>query len=204
MNQVKSLPGNPFQEVLGLLMAHALGGAESESDPYVLSRLIREYIAWSLALYYQCDHCNTHHANAIRAIQKKEGAPPWRWEDIIAEVVLFTRAKRSEISGEEWRMWTMQWGRLMRTLGGDHARISTLILFAIGLARDDKDLVRLAFTDAVGLCENKENLVGVVRDVFRVVVAMKAATTQFRMEGEVRKMLHEQLAPPEAGATAAQ
>ncbi|MGO8740534.1 hypothetical protein [Rhodoblastus sp.] len=189
---VKSVPGGPFQEVLALLMAHALGGAESESDPFVLSRLVREYIAWALALYYQCDHCNHHHHRAIVALQKKEQEPQWPWEPVIAEVVLFTRARQSDVSSEEWRVWERQWSRLTHILSTENARIVTLILFAIGMARDDKDLVRLAFGSAAGMCADKTRLPGVVRDVFRVVVAMKAATTQFRMEADIKALLAKQ------------
>ncbi len=189
----KSVPGSPFQEVLALLMAHALGGAESESDPFVLSRLVREYIAWALALYYQCDHCNHHHRRAVIALQKKEGEQAWPWESVIAEVVLFTRAKQSEVSTEEWRVWEQQWRRFTNVLRPENARVATLILLAVGMARDDKDLVAMAFDAAVGLCSEKAKLPGVVRDVFRVVVAMKAATTQFRIEGDVKALLKKHL-----------
>ncbi len=194
VDTAKSVPGGPFQEVLGLLMAHALGGAESESDPFVLSRLVREYIAWALALYYQCDHCNRHHHRAVVVLQKKEGEQSWPWEPVIAEVVLFTRAKQSEVSAEEWRVWEQQWRRFTNVLQQENARVATLILLAVGMARDDKDLVALAFDTAVGLCADKFRLPGVVRDVFRVVVAMKAATTQFRIEGDVKALIAKHLA----------
>ena len=189
MKIVKSVPGSPFQEVLALLMAHALGGAESESDPYVLSRLVREYVAWALALYYQCDHCNHHHHKVIVALQKKEKEQPWPWEKLIAETVLFTRAKQSDVSVEEWQVWEQQWSRLTHIMSAENARIVTLIQFAIGIARDDKDLVRYAFGAAAGLCSDTTRLQGVVRDVFRVVVAMKAATTQFRIEADIKTLL---------------
>lgn len=187
----KPVPGNPFREVLALLMAHALGGAESEADPYVLPRLVREYIAWALALYYQCEHCNQHHKKVVIVCQAKEQGSTWAWEDAIAETVLFTRAERMRISHEEWHVWETQWGRFAKSLGKDHERVVTLILLAIGIARDDKELTGFGFRGIADLCEEKSKLQDMVRDVFRVVIAMKAATTEFRMESTIATLLQE-------------
>lgn len=46
------IPGSAFAEILEELHAHAFEGSPGESDPFVLTFLEREYIAYVLALYY--------------------------------------------------------------------------------------------------------------------------------------------------------
>ena len=70
-------------------------------------------------------------------------------------------------------------------LGREHARVVTLAMLAISFACDDKDLIVNAFETMGNLCADIEKLENVVRDVFRITIAMKAATTKFRVEATV-------------------
>ena len=54
--------GRAFNDVLTELHAHVFTGVPGESDPFMLTLLEREYLAFALACYYQCDHCERHHA----------------------------------------------------------------------------------------------------------------------------------------------
>ncbi len=183
--------GRPYYDVLGLSMAHALGGAEEEADPYVLSLLEREYIAWAIALYYQCAHCQTHHRARIVALQKKSSEPLWAWERSIVLAVVFSRLKLEEVSDLERRVWIEQWDRFVRQLGDEHGRTVALILYAIAYARDDKELVKLVFEKLVALCCDRSKLRGVVRDVSRVTLAMKGSTSAFRVGDLIMTLLDE-------------
>lgn len=67
--------GHAFNDVLMELHAHVFHGVPGESDPFVLTMLDREYIAFVLACYYQCEHCRAYHARAIER-ERRQGAFP--------------------------------------------------------------------------------------------------------------------------------
>ncbi len=185
----QSLTGQMFDDELAFFMSHALGANQDGStDPYVLSQIERERIAWAVALYYQCDHCNHHHHRVIVALQKKTGEAPWPWDVYLRRLVFFfTRVKKADVTPEEWGEREEQWQRFIHMLGKEHGRIAALAMLAIALARDDKDLVVQAFATIGDLCADIEKIDNVVRDVFRITVAMKAATTKFRIEQEIKE-----------------
>ena len=93
--------GNGFSEILQELHAHVFEGVPGESDPFVLSMLEREYIAYVLALYYQCEHCRVYHGRAIDRIRRKGDFPKWSWNEEMVKVSLFLRAERRYLSDVE-------------------------------------------------------------------------------------------------------
>lgn len=183
-----TIPGSAYDEVLQELHAHAFSGVPGESDPFTLSILEREYIAYALALYYQCDHCQDHHGAAVARELRKAKLADWPWRPTIEKIVLFTRTEKQWVSAAEWARWEHEWHRLNQVLGGEHALIASQIAFAIGVARADKDLINFAWAAVSAGYPDPQRLLGMLRDVIRVVVFMKAATSEFRVT-EILKLL---------------
>jgi hypothetical protein len=182
-----SLTGPMFDDELAFFMSQALGdNRDASADTHALSQIDRERIAWAVAHYYQCAHCLRHHHRIIVDLQKKTGETPWLWEKYIRRLVyFFTRAKKSEVTKEEWAERQEQWEHFIHLLGKEHGRVMTLAMLAISFACDDTDLMANAFETMGNLCADIDRLEGVVRDVFRITIAMKAATTKFRVEATV-------------------
>jgi hypothetical protein len=174
--------GRAFNDVLTELHAHVFTGVPGESDPFVLSMLDREYVAYVLACYYQCDHCQRHHARAIDRERRKLGANDWDWKKELVRVTLFLRTSRSEISHTEWREWEQAWRSFAKRLDLRHRTLACYIAYAIGIARNDEALMDLAFSSLNSAHPEDEVLTGVVRDIDRVVIFMKAATSKNRTD----------------------
>ncbi len=185
------IPGNAFSGVLQELHAHAFSGVPGESDSFTLPVLVREYIAYALAIYYQCDHCQEHHQAAIERELRRAHEPEWQWKSMILEVVLFTRAIKRDISPAEWAHWGYQWARFVRSLGKTRACLASHIAFAIGIARADEDLMRFGWSSITATYADQNKLEGAIRDIVRVVVFMKAATSEFRTIPIIRLLLAE-------------
>lgn len=169
--------GVPFADLLNELYAHAFPGAPGQSDEFTLPLLLREYIAYALAVYYQCEHCQHHHARAITQELKKQPGARWSWESYLLDVVLYTRIEKRNISDLEWERWQRDWRQFLERLGPSYAPVGHLVAFAIGTARNDEPLVRFEAADMLATCTDTHTMRGVLRDVIRVVAFMKAATT---------------------------
>lgn len=175
-----SVTGSPFNDALAYLHEHAFTGVPGESDPFVLPILDREFIAYALSCYYQCDHCQEYHQRAIERLLKKEPLI-WAWRHEIVKTVLFLRAAKSAISPVEWDHWTIEWKRFAHAMDQLRMGLVCTIAYAIGFARDDKDLLDFAFA---GMADkfDADYLRGAIRDIVRVAIFMKAATSKNRVE----------------------
>lgn len=185
----ESIQGQPFNDVLNELHAHTFSGSPGESDPFTLSELEREYIAYALGLYYQCEHCHQYHERVAERLRKKQGAPIWAWQDELLKVVLFLRTSRSSVSTMEWDGWTGAWRRFANRLDYRQRGLACTIAYAIGIARADEHLMDIAFESLRGNYDDDMTLLGVIRDIDRVVVFMKAATSKNRTDPIVRRQL---------------
>lgn len=185
------IPGNAFSGVLQELHAHAFSGVPGESDSFTLPILLREYIAYALAIYYQCDHCQEHHQAAVERELRRAQEPDWQWKSMILEVVLFTRAAKRNISPAEWAHWRYEWSRFARSLGSIRSCLASHIAFAIGIARADEDLMRFGWSAVSATYADQGKLEGAIRDIVRVVVFMKAATSEFRTIPVIKLLLAE-------------
>ncbi len=185
----ESIQGQPFNEVLSELHAHTFSGAPGESDPFTLSELEREYIAYALALYYQCDHCQQYHGRAIEQIRAKAEATPWGWREEFIKVILFLRTSRTSVSPLEWEGWTQSWRGFAGRIHHRYPGLACGIAYAVGIARADENLMDLAFESLRRLYSDRDTLLGVIRDIDRVVVFMKAATSKNRTDPIVRRQL---------------
>ena len=191
MNEPKRQPvlGRAFNDVLTELHAHVFTGVPGESDPFVLSMLDREYVAYVLACYYQCEHCQHHHARAIERERDKLGIGSWDWKKELVRAVLFLRTARSEVSRSEWREWELSWRSFSRRIDLRHPNVASYIAYALGIARNDEALMDLAFDSISALLPDDETLKGVIRDIDRVVIFMKAATSKNRSDPVILRHL---------------
>nr|WP_207168457.1 hypothetical protein [Thiocystis violacea] len=171
------------------LHAHTFSGAPGESDPFTLSELDREYVAYALGLYYQCDHCVEYHGRVVERVRRKQGSPAWAWRDELLKVVLFLRTSRSNVSAMEWEGWLGAWRRFASRMHHHERGLACNIAYAVGIARADEQLMDIAFESLRAMHEDDETLLGVIRDIDRVVVFMKAATSKNRTDPIVRRQL---------------
>lgn len=184
MNDVERQPvlGRAFNDVLTELHAHVFTGVPGESDPFVLSMLDREYVAYVLACYYQCEHCQHYHARAIERERRQLGVGSWDWKKELVRAVLFLRTSRSEVSRIEWHEWELSWRSFAKRINVRHPNVACYIAYAVGIARNDEALMDLAFGSISAALPDDELLKGVVRDIDRVVIFMKAATSKNRTD----------------------
>ena len=175
-----SVTGSPFNDALAYLHEHAFTGVPGESDPFTLPLIDREFIAYALSYYYQCDHCQEHHQKAINRLLAKEPAA-WNWLHELVKTVLFLRAQKSAISPVEWQHWLIEWDRFAGLMQAKRPGLVEAVAYSIGFARDDKDLLDFAW-DKMADRFDLSLLEGVVRDIVRVAIFMKAATAKNRVE----------------------
>lgn len=174
--------GQAFNDVLTELHAHVFTGVPGESDPFVLSLLEREYLAYVLACYYQCDHCQRHHVRAIERERTAADAPRWDWQTELVKVTLFLRVARADVADVEWQQWVQSWRQFAQRIDRHHPKLACFIAYTIGIARNDEDLMDIAFTSISDAYEGDETLKGIIRDIDRVVIFMKAATSKNRTD----------------------
>lgn len=185
----KPIQGQPFNEVLSELHAHAFAGVPGESDPFTLSELERELIAYALAIYYQCEHCQQYHGHAIDRLRQQLAARPWDWRSDLIRIVLFLRIRRLDVSAVEWSGWVDAWRRFAQRIHYRQPVIACNIAYAIGIARADEYLMDLAFESLSTHYQDDHTLLGVIRDIDRVVVFMKAATSKNRTDPILQRQL---------------
>lgn len=185
----QSIQGQPFNDVLNELHAHTFTGSPGESDPFTLSELEREYIAYALALYYQCDHCQQYHERVIERLRKKTNAMLWPWQKEFVKLVLFLRTSHTEVSPHEWEGWIEAWRRFAGRVHRQQPGLACCIAYAVGIARADEHLLELAFESLRNMYLENGSLLGVIRDIDRVVVFMKAATSKNRTDPILRRHL---------------
>ena len=83
------LLGWAFNDVLNELHQLVFHGVPDESEPFELTLLEREYIAFVLACYYQCGRCLKFHEHAIDVLRRKEKSPNWNWKEQLVNATLF-------------------------------------------------------------------------------------------------------------------
>jgi hypothetical protein len=181
--------GQAFNDVLMELHAHVFHGVPGESDPFVLSMLDREYIAFVLACYYQCEHCRVYHARAIERERRQAGVPEWDWQKELVRAILFLRTAREDVSEVEWTEWEQAWRAFAKRINLRHPSAACYIAYALGIARNDQSLMDLAFGSISESIDDDDTIKGVIRDIDRVVIFMKAATSKNRTDPIIIRQL---------------
>jgi AhpD family alkylhydroperoxidase len=187
----ESIQGQPFNDVLNELHAHTFSGSPGESDPFTLGELEREYIAYALALYYQCDHCLAYHGRVIERLRGKAGLPDWHWQSEFIKTVLYLRTSKASVSELEWAGWLDSWRGFASRIHHRHPGLACAAAYAVGISRADEPLMDMAFESLKDLYPDPATLLGIIRDIDRVVVFMKAATSKNRTDPIVRRQLGE-------------
>ena len=185
----ESIQGQSFNDVLNELHAHTFSGSPGESDPFTLDELEREYIAFALSLYYQCEHCRRYHAKAIDRLRTGSGLPDWPWQAEFVKLILFLRTSKAGVSELEWEGWRQSWRGFASRVHHRHPGIACAAAYAVGISRADEPLMEMAFESLKDRYPDPATLLGVVRDIDRVVVFMKAATSKNRTDPIVRRQL---------------
>jgi len=181
----KPLLGWAFNDVLNELHQHVFEGVPGESEPFELTLLEREYIAYVLACYYQCDHCLTFHERAVRMARRKEKSADWDWQDDLISATLFLHLDGQKLSAIEWQRWLKTWADFAKRINSRHNRLASYLAYAVGIARHDKSLMDHAFASISASIEGNDQLKGVIRDIDGVVVFMKAATSKNRSDSTI-------------------
>ncbi len=178
----KPLLGWAFNDVLNELHQLVFDGVPGESDPFELTQLEREYIAYVLACYYQCERCLEFHGRAVSVARRNEKLPDWNWQDELIGATLFLHLDGRKLSDIEWQRWMSTWTDFARRIDSRHASLAGYLAYAVGIARNDKSLMDHAFTSISASIENNNRLKGVIRDIDGVVIFMKAATSKNRSD----------------------
>jgi len=179
------LLGWAFNDVLNELHQLVFEGVPGESEPFELSQLEREYIAYVLACYYQCGRCLEFHERAVRVARRKEKSPDWNWQDELISATLFLHLDGRKLSAIEWQRWLKTWSDFSKRINSRHDGLASYLAYAVGIARNDKSLMDHAFSAISASIEDNNRLRGVVRDIDGVVVFMKAATSKNRSDSTI-------------------
>ena len=179
------LLGWAFNDVLNELHQLVFDGVPDESDPFELTQLEREYIAYLLACYYQCGRCLEFHERAVRVARRKEKSPDWCWQDELVSATLFLHLDGRKLSAIEWQRWLKTWSDFAKRINSHHDGLASYLAYAVGIARDDKNLMNHAFASISASIEDNNRLKGVIRDIDSVVVFMKAATSKNRSDSTI-------------------
>jgi len=179
------LLGWAFNDVLNELHQLVFEGVPGESDPFELSQLEREYIAYVLACYYQCGRCLEFHERAARVARRKEKSPDWQWQDELISATLFLHLDGRKLSELEWQQWLKTWADFAKHINSRHDGLASYLAYAVGIARNDKSLMDHAFSSISASIEDDDRLKGVIRDIDSVVVFMKAATSKNRSDSTI-------------------
>lgn len=183
----KAVPllGFAFNDVLNELHQLVFEGVPGESPPFELTLLEREYIAYVLACYYQCEHCLEFHGRAIKLARRKQNAADWNWHDELVSATLFLHLDGRKLSDMQWKRWVETWTDFSKRINSHHAGLASYLAYAVGIARNDTKLMNEAFASISQSIEDNDRLKGVVRDIDGVVIFMKAATSKNRSDSTI-------------------
>lgn len=176
------LLGWAFNDVLNELHHLVFTGVPGESDPFELTLLEREYIAYVLACYYQCRRCLEFHERAIDVARRKEKSPHWNWKEQLVNATLLLHLDGRKLSDLEWQSWLRVWSDFAKQIHLPHPGLAGYLAYAIGIARHDKKLMDHAFDSISAAVTDNGRLRGIIRDIDGVVIFMKAATSKNRSD----------------------
>lgn len=148
----------------------------------------KEYIALSLAQYYQCEHCVSHHTKEICRLDRVCENTLSRNID---SIILFLRIDTRSISHSEQDHWIEAWQRFAKNIStatGDQV-LPYLIGLAIGIARDDEFLIQFCGKEVTDILTAQgiptREAIG---ELETVVIFMKAAASKNRVVSKVEKL----------------
>jgi AhpD family alkylhydroperoxidase len=179
------LLGWAFNDVLNELHQLVFEGIPGDSAPFELTLLEREYIAYVLACYYNCEHCLTFHDRAIRVARRKAESEDWNWKEELISATLFLHLDGGKLSEIEWQRWLATWKDFSKRIDRHHESLTSYLAYAVGIARHDVHLMDCAFSIISAAIKDDDRLKGIIRDIDGVVVFMKAATSKNRSDSTI-------------------
>ena len=188
-NNKTPLLGWAFNDVLNELHQLVFSGVPGESEPFELTLLEREYIAFVLACYYQCGRCLEFHEHAVNVARRKEKSTDWKWKKELINATLFLHLDGKKLSDLEWQHWLRAWSAFEKRVHYRHSGLANYLAYAIGVARNDTSLMDYAFDSISESVEEDNRLKGIIRDIDGVVIFMKAATSKNRSDATIIKHL---------------
>ena len=179
------LLGWAFNDVLNELHQLVFEGVPGESGTFELTLLEREYIAFVLSCYYQCERCLLFHERAVKKARRESDSPEWEWKQQLVSATLFLHLDGRKLSDIEWQSWLLAWPSFTENIQSHHPELSSYIAYAVGIARNDRSLMDHAFASISQVIESDDRLKRVIRDIDGVVVFMKAATSKNRSDSTI-------------------
>jgi len=190
--QPPNLQGNTFLDILQELHQAVFKSVPDETDPFILTERRREYVAYVLAMYYDCGVCEKFHSRKIQDLQKTSQFPNWKWRTKLDRTVLFLQTDKRYVSERLWSEWLAAWNEFVGSIDKYHPNLSAELLLAVGIARKDRALMKLAVRTLRKAIVDKGKVRMLVRDVDRVVVFMKSATGKNRTDAYLLELLEEE------------
>ena len=173
-----------FDDAIGGVHAHTFG-LDPDAEEYLLTVLEREYIAYALALYYNCSHCQEYHGRVVDRLRKKDSLPERQWRKDVARAILFLRVEIDVISSSEREEWMQTWRSFGSRINQLSLHLPCYIASAIGMARDDDSLIELVGRRFSEVFPDKDDRTSRTADILEVVSFMKAAASKNRVEPKV-------------------
>ena len=125
------------------------------------------------------------HERAVKVARGKENSPEWDWQDALISATLFLHLDGQKLSNIEWQRWKETWADFSKLINLHHEGLANYLAYAVGIARNDKNLMDHAFSSISLSIEDNVRLKGVIRDIDGVVVFMKAATSKNRSDSTI-------------------
>jgi hypothetical protein len=94
-----------------------------------------------------------------------------------------------KLSELEWQHWLKAWSAFAKRIHSRHPGLACYLAYAIGIARDDKNLMDHAFGTISESVEDDNRLKGIIRDIDGLVIFMKAATSKNRSDPSIIRHL---------------
>ena len=174
-------------DLMSLMYAIVFDGTDGEEDfETYLTIEQKECIALGLAIYYQCDHCISHHARLLSKIRKIKTESLMK---NMTSIILFLRTDLRYVTIQEQNRWKQAWDQFAHKLylkRGD--KITPYLTgLSIGMARNDGFLIEF-FGDYVKnhYPENTKEIFG---ELESVVIFMKGAISKNRIANKLESLL---------------
>ena len=169
-------------DLMNLMHMVVFSGSDGEETWQTYLQLNqKEYVALGLALYYQCDHCISHHLKAASRLEKTEKSTLTK---NINSIILFLRIDTRTISHAEKEHWIASWRKFANkiTIVSGDTTTPHLIGLAIGIARNDDFLIELCGAEVIELL-SAQNIDprAAIGELESIIIFMKAAVTKNRV-----------------------
>jgi len=177
-------------DLMNLMYLVVFNGTDGEEKwPTYLTLEQKECVALGLALYYQCEHCITHHFEAASKLGKVKDE---NLSKNMNSIILFLRTDTGRITDSERDRWVQAWQGFANKIvfeRGDHAT-PHLIGLAIGLARDDDFLIKFCGNAVKQVfIEQQIDVRAAVGELEALVVFMKAAASKNRVAHKIEQVI---------------